>query len=169
MNTELTIKIIQLVISASIPVIIFILGVSLTRKIENAKVETQKKHYWDNRLADTFFDKFKIYTENVAGLIAKLELIRILIKNGTQNDDNGKLLHAQLVEIVNLTFTQAIELEIYANNLFEKENDVVKTLKSLNNMIADLMNTKQGNVTTIYEELEKLNNVTGIVFNRTQT
>jgi len=165
---EITLKIIDLIISGSVPILIFVVGVILTKKIENIKAGSEKRHYWGNKLADTFYEKFKTYTEDVAEFLAKIELLRLKVNAKAENDEEGTQLQLEINQITRKIFKGGIELKIYTNNLFGENNEVTSSTEKVYCMISGFINSKGGNILDIFDELKKLNSITEKVFNKKQ-
>lgn len=163
---ETLLKVIGLLINASIPILIFILGIKVTKKVEDAKNESAKKYFWETRISDTFFNKFTIYSENVSDLIANLELLRGLIEENIQNEPNGLALQNKINLTCKTIFKSNIEIKIYINMIFQDKDNIIESFDRIWELISSLINNRQGNILEIYDELTILNKLIAKQFNK---
>jgi hypothetical protein len=159
-----TVFILELTISASIPIVIFILGIRLTRKLEDAKNESAKRFFWQNKWREVFFDKYKVYIELFAVLLADLEILKQYVQNGTQNSPIGTVLQNNINDSTNKIFKLSVELKIQAISSFGEDAEITRTIEKTYTLLASLINNRNGNLGEVYEEIKKLNKITAEKF-----
>lgn len=161
-NSEPVFKIVELIISVFAPILILFV---LTKRIESIKYEAAKKYKWESKWSDSFYDKFKDYTDNVSEFISNLELLRIKIRDNAQNDSDGILLQKRLTQLVKDIFSKGINLQLLSSTLFGENNEINNSIDKILKMISSFSNKREGNVHDIYKELKNLNILTGKAFN----
>ncbi len=165
-KTSTIFKILEIGISASIPLIIFILGMQLTRRIEDSKNESAKRYYWNTKWNEIFFEKYKESLEKITVLLSNMELYRNLAQQGKSNDKEAKDLIVNINELSFAVFRATIGLKIQSSNLLGEENTFTKNLDELYLLIAGAINNTGVNLIQIFEKLKELHKNAGEIFDK---
>ena len=164
---DLFFRITELIVSVSIPILIVALGVILNRKLEDSKNESAKKHHWQIKWTESFFEKYQSYLDVFSQLLASLELLSIYVKGDIHNSPEGDKLQKEINTLGAKAHQTGLALTIQATCIFGAENEITNKIQQVYRSYAEIINNRGGDVPRIYNELQELHIIVGKVFDET--
>lgn len=138
----------------------------LFRPQEIARTNIAYQSNWENRLAETFYNKFIVYTDSVSNFTSNAEMLRIKILDSTYKDEQGK----QLVDNMNIGARKIYEigndLQIYTKSLLADDQSIINSIKNVYDSVAKLMIRKNVPPQNIHVQLLDLNALVAEKFNQ---
>lgn len=148
---------IQLISSISTPIIVLILGIIISRKIEDIKNQSVKKKEWQTKWSDNFFNIFQELNDTT-------ESILFLLFEASELNKNGKGSSPECGEIINRInkLTSGLQKKEFAirTQLYlapQRSKEFVDLLHKLFEQITEVFTSKTGNLETIHSTLIELN------------
>ena len=145
-NTQLTIEILKLIASLMTPLLVLVIGLIITKKIEKNKLGVLKEKEWQVRWADLFLKQATDFNDNISLTITRLFHLQ-------QEKDQNKI-----DEIIKATYASMLNLSEKDWNIrnytqFSKNygNKVLENQQLLMTSIETLISKKKGNL----EEIRK--------------
>ena len=145
-GTQLTIEILKLAISLLTPILVLIVGLVISKKIEKTKLEVLKEKEWQVKWADFFLKQANDFNDHVTIVICSLF-------NLQSEKDQAKI--DELIKNITASNNRISEIDWniqnYSQFSIKYGNEVVSTQKKLIDSIRQLISTRQGNL----EEVRK--------------
>jgi DNA polymerase III alpha subunit len=158
MNCELTLRIIELVIAASIPALIAIIGFRLTGKREEIKNESASKYLWRTKWNEILFQKHLEYCNNITELLSECNFYSHHIKKTKDpNSEESKRMQENIDALNRKIAKASIDVEFHSRNLFGENNEIEILLNAIWTELVNIVNNEQGNTQTLYNKLCELN------------
>ena len=146
MNTTL-LEIIKLIISLLTPLIVLIVGLLITKKIEKNKIEILKEKEWQVRWAELFLQQATDFNNNITIVVCSLFILQSEKDPNKISEINKKILNSNYyISEINWNIQNYVQF-----SLVHKEN-VIKTQQKLMELISQLISMKLGN----FEVIRKL-------------
>jgi hypothetical protein len=162
--TELTLRIIDLCIAFSIPVLITIFGFKLSGKIEDIKNESASKYLWRTKWTDVLFQKHLEYCNSIVEFIAIWSRLVYLLEIKQANSNESLQLQEKNNKVVGELYKTSTDLKLHSINVLGQNNEIEPLLDEIWGQIKFILNEKkmneQVNPTTIFLKLADLNHIT---------
>jgi methyl-accepting chemotaxis protein len=159
MNIENIASIGTLIASFLTPIIVAIIGLIITRKIEVIKNNTAKQKDWETKWGDIFFDSFRKLQESINEIIFQLEKLNFKVSQGTQNDEEGTKIQLHINGLAWDIKRWGLHLVSQLVFLPEMRGEVQNSVHSLYGSIVEIINNRQGNMDKVNIEMENLNKI----------
>ncbi len=146
MNTTL-LEIIKLIISLLTPLVVLIVGLLITKKIEKNKIEILKEKEWQVRWAELFLQQATDFNNNITIVVCSLFILQSEKDPNKINEINKKILNSShYISEINWNIQNYVQF-----SLVHKEN-VIKTQQKLMELIRQFISMKQGD----FEDIRKV-------------
>jgi len=148
---------IQLISSISTPIIVLILGIIISRKIEDIKNKSIKKKEWSTKWSENFFHIFQGLNDTTENILFSLFEVSELNKSGKGNSPECN----RIIDHINKLTSElqkkefAIRTQMYLAPKRSKE--FIDLLHKLFEQIREVFTSKTGNVEVIHDTLIELN------------
>ena len=149
-----SIEIIKLIVTASTPIVVLILGMLLLRRIESIKKTIALRSDFHKQWADQFFECCQSF---IVTLERKLALLTVVTGLNNPDSDYGENLQKEISDL--LPTLAELELRIRRSVVFAPKNgsDVKQSATTCMKLVANLINSRQGNVDEIIENIDQFN------------
>ncbi len=154
MESEMTIKIIEIVSQVLVPVLLFFFGILFLKKVESIKTQIERQSYFTKKRSDLFLEvcqSFMGCVERIMALLSSLQQLE------DPNDERG----IRYQEECSDRFPQMAELELkirrmtlLAPNTGGAVNDATS---SIFNVLGDLVRNRRGNFDVLYGHIADFN------------
>ncbi|MFL9843341.1 hypothetical protein [Flavobacterium rhizosphaerae] len=140
---DTTLEIIGLIISCVTPLLVFIFGVAINKKIENSKLSALKEKEWQVKWAETFLKHATDFNDNISLVISNFYYLQM------QSDKNKKDEILNDIEIIKFKVS-VIDWNIRNYTQFaENGNDVIKIQSTLISQIDDIFKGFKGDLEVV--------------------
>lgn len=149
-----TFEILKLIVSALTPIVVAILGILLLRHIEGIKASVVMQSDFRKRWADSFFDSCQDF---LVAFERELSLMTVVSGLDEPNGEYGTQLQKEIASL-HPTLSE-LELRIRRSVVFAPKNgaDVREAASTCLKLVANLVNSRQGNVDEIIEKMDFFN------------
>jgi hypothetical protein len=163
--TEITFRVIELVIAASIPILITIFGFKLSGKVEDIKNESASKYLWRTKWTDVLFQKHLVYCDNMVEFIANFTRLFHLLEMGKAESEEGKQLQEINNTVIVKVYRTSVDLRLHSINVLGQNNEIERLLNEIWEQMKYILNNKRmderANLDIMFSKLRELNQVTG--------
>ena len=145
-----TLEILKLVASFLTPLILLLFGILLNKRLEERKLNITKEKGWQEYWANKFLDVAHDYNTCVTAIVTGLFQLKQISDEKLAGWDND--VKQKEVEVRNkIRKLQYLEWEIqnFVQFVPKKGDSVKEAVKELYSLLANLINTKQGNLEEI--------------------
>ena len=140
-QTQLTIEILKLCISLLTPILVLIVGLIISKKIEKNKLDVLKEKEWQVKWAEMFLKQATDFNDNITTVICSLF-------NLQSETDKGKI--DELKKLISTSNKRISEIDWNIRNYaqFSKnyQGEVISTQQKLMDSISQLITAGKGNL-----------------------
>ncbi|MBI5695888.1 MAG: hypothetical protein HZC51_09160 [Nitrospirae bacterium] len=148
----------KFVASILTPIVVLILGLVLTRKIEKIRNDIAKEKEWKTKWSDTFYQTFRDLNASVEEIIVTLHEISDLNKSGKGNSSEVKEKVDYLQNLINrmrrMDFSLRTQL---GSGAPRNSNDVQDAADNLLALIKTTIDSEEGDAKKLHSALIELN------------
>lgn len=152
-KVQMTIEILKLFISLLTPILVLIIGLVISKKIEKNKLDVLKEKEWQVKWTEMFLKQATDFNDNVTTVICSLFNL--------QTETNSKKIE-ELKNKISSSNRQISEIDWNIQNYtqFSKshQTDVISTQKKLMDSIKELISTGKGSLEKIRKQQFEYNN-----------
>ncbi|MBP6124662.1 MAG: hypothetical protein KA469_02055 [Phycisphaerae bacterium] len=154
MESEITIKIIEICLQALVPLLLFFFGILFLRKVEGVKTQIERQSHFTKKWSDLFFKVCQSFLGCVERIMALLSSLQQLEdpnnERGTRYQEECSDRFLQMAEL---------ELKIRRMTLLAPQNGeaVNQATSSIFGVLGNLVRNRQGNFDVLYIHIADFN------------
>jgi uncharacterized coiled-coil DUF342 family protein len=157
-ETQMTIEILKLGISLLTPILVLIIGLVVSKKIEKNKLDVLKEKEWQVKWAEMFLKQATDFNDNITIVICSL--FNLQSETDQNKIDQNKI--DELKKKISASNTRLSEIDWNIQNYaqFSKNygNEVISTQQQLMDSIRQLISNRQGSLEEVRKQQFNYNN-----------
>ena len=150
-------NVLKTVASIFTPILLFIFGLILTRKIETIKNQSSKEKEWNTKWGETFFETFQELNRLVEEILSLLFSISEMNQKGIANNSEGVEMQKKIPVL--LQKLSAMEFKLRTQLVFSPEHgeSVHSETTKLFDLIRSVIVNEGGSLDEMHDSLKELN------------